>query len=266
VIPTRDPGPVMSMPDQPPDLPPGLPLPIVVIGLPRRQDRRARLESALSRLPDARPLFAADLGAVVDWRNWSPADLEDLRRRVFPWCDPTDTINPWWQRHLKLGEIACTLSHWNVWTYAHRQGLNGIVVLEDDARPETGFEDYARLLAALDAEDPAWDLLYLGRARVTPDRGLRGQFVLPGFSYHTHAYALSARGLVKALATDVAHAIIPADELLPAMYMAHPRADVRKRFPPTMAAYGLPQDIVNQHPKPQSGSDTEDSPFLSPAD
>jgi glycosyl transferase family 25 len=222
------------------------------------------IEATLEALCDVRPVFAADIGAAVDWRNWSAQEIAALRARAFPWCDPSATLNPWWTRHLKLGEIACTLSHWNVWTFAQRCGFDGVIVLEDDAKPEPEFAEHAARLAALDAMDPEWDLLYLGRARVQPDRGVRGAFVLPGFSYHTHAYALSSRGVSKMLATNLDQAIIPADEFLPAMFMEHPRADVRQRFPPTLHAYAFAQDIVNQHPKQRYGSDTEESPFLVP--
>jgi collagen beta-1,O-galactosyltransferase len=239
--------------------------PIVVIGLPRRHDRRMLIEGILEALGDVRPLFAADIGAAVDWRDWNAQQVAALRARAFPWRDTSASL-PWWTRHLKLGEIACTLSHWNVWMFASRCGFDGVIVLEDDAKPGPEFEGHTALLAALDEEDPAWDLLYLGRARAQPDRGVRGRFILPGFSYHTHAYTLSSRGVSKLLATGLDRAIIPADEFLPAMYLDHPRADVRRRFPPTLHAYALAQDIVDQYPKERYGSDTEESPFLVPAD
>jgi glycosyl transferase, family 25 len=237
---------------------------VAVIGLPRRPERRAAIEATLRRLPALTPLFAADIGAVVDWRDWSPDQIEGLRGRAFPWCD-SRAVNPWWNRHLKLGEIACTLSHWNVWSVALARQLDHIIVLEDDASLEPRFDEVTGMLAQLSALDPQWDFLYLGRGRPQPDRGRRGGFVLPGFSTCMHGYVVSSRGLTKLLRTGLPDAVIPVDEFLPAMYMEHPRRDVRARFPPTLAAYGLEQDVVRQRPKAACGSDTEDSPFLVPA-
>lgn len=237
---------------------------IVVIGLPRRQDRRDLIEAMLRRVPHANPLFAANLGLAVDWQNWTPEEIESLRARAFPWRNP-DTPIRLWNRHLKLGEVACTLSHWNVWTFAAALDVERLIVLEDDAVLEPGFDDYAGLLERLEAQEPAWDLLYLGRSRVLADRGVVGSFTLPGYSYCTYGYAVSRRGLAKLLAADLQHSVIPVDEFLPAMYVEHPREDVRRRFQPTLSAYGLAVDVVRQQPKRQFGSDTEESPFLVPA-
>ena len=80
---------------------------------------------------------------------------------------------------------------------------------------------------------------------VVPDitrvaKGLTGGYAPIGAaiaSYCTFGYALSATGLDKVLDVGFERAMIPVDELLPALYMPHPREDVRKRYPPRLHAY-----------------------------
>jgi collagen beta-1,O-galactosyltransferase len=237
-------------------------LPIVVIGLPRRCDRRVAIQAALSQIPSAEVHFAADNGAMVDWRDWTVNDVQQLRTTCFSWRY-SESSNRWWARDLRLGEIACTLSHWNVWAFSVAQGFEHVIILEDDAKLQPEFASCEELLVALQQEDPGWALLYLGRGRVLPDRGRVGMFVVPGFSYGTFGYVVSRRGLLAMLETDLLNAIIPVDEFIPAMYLDHPRPDVRKRFPPRLAAYGLSSDVVLVT-NSAVDSDTEDSPFLVP--
>jgi collagen beta-1,O-galactosyltransferase len=73
---------------------------------------------------------------------------------------------------------------------------------------------------------------------------------------------LSAAGLAKVLDADFGRAIVPVDEFLPALYMRHPRLDVRRRYPPRLAAYAFEPPLVTQLPKDLAGSDTEATAFV----
>jgi collagen beta-1,O-galactosyltransferase len=57
-------------------------------------------------------------------------------------------------------------------------------------------------------------------------------------------------------------ALIPVDELIPALYMDHPREDIRSLYPKRLRAYALKPPLVQQLPKDEAGSDTEASPFV----
>lgn len=41
-------------------------------------------------------------------------------------------------RHLTFGDVGCSLSHLQLWEEADRDGLQLLVVFEDDARPDAG--------------------------------------------------------------------------------------------------------------------------------
>jgi glycosyl transferase, family 25 len=68
--------------------------------------------------------------------------------------------------------------------------------------------------------------------------------------------------LAKILATGYDQALIPADELLPALYLDHPRPDVRQRYPKSLVAYAFEPPLVTQLPRDAWGTDTEDSVFV----
>ena len=54
-------------------------------------------------------------------------------------------------------------------------------------------------------------------------------------------------------------ALILVDELLPALYLDHPRADIRSLYRKRLRAYALEPPLVTQLPKEEAGSDTEAS-------
>jgi glycosyl transferase, family 25 len=160
------------------------------------------------------------------------------------------------------------MSHLACWKRAAELGSELTVVLEDDI--EFSADPAPSLTAAvghLELWASDWDLAYLGRWALDPesDTPVAPRLVRPGYSYCTFAYMLSARGLERVLSVDYEHALIPVDELLPALYMPHPRADVRRRYPPRLSAYAFEPSLVTQLPKDRAGSDTDETPFFEPA-
>ena len=87
--------------------------------------------------------------------------------------------------------------------------------------------------------------------------------VRPGYGHCAYGYVLSQPGLRAVLAANLERALVPVDEFLPAMFVPHPRPDVRERFPPVLQALAFDPPVVAQRPKDAAGSDTEDSAFVS---
>ena len=229
-----------------------------VVNLRRRPDRRARMERVLPAAWDVQ--FTSDWDGPMDGQAIDPGDLPGFG--VYRWELASD--NPWWSRPLKRGELGCAISHWTCWQRAAADGADPALILEDDA---VLVEDCAaRLrsrLARLSATDPHWDLLYLGRwALDDEDRAVTEGVVRPGYSYCTFGYLLSASGLRKVLGCGFERALIPVDELIPALYLDHPRADIRALYPKRLRAYALEPPLVTQLPKDEAGSDTEASAFV----
>ena len=225
-----------------------------VLNLKRRKDRK---EQVRAQLPDYfETYFTSDWDGPMDGQDLTNEVLQEHGFSLFPW--ELQSQNRWWNRPMSKGEIGCAISHWLCWQKAASLDDPHYVFLEDDVRLGPTFaEDLPGVVSRLTALDEAWDLLYLGRCPQEPDQGRVGEFIQPGFSYCTHAYMLSRAGVDKVLATEFPRDLIPADELLPAMYIDHPRADVRARYPKRLRAYSVDPLLCSvEH---QLGSDIMDS-------
>ena len=227
------------------------------INLRRRPDRRAWMTRSLPA--ELKVTFTSDWAESFDGRELTQASLAAAGHQLFPW--QIESANPWWSRPLKYGEIGCTLAHLACWRDAAQNGTEPLVlVLEDDAvLPPTLLDD---LLSELERLTEPFDLLYLGRYPLEQDRPVAPGFVSPGYSHCTFAYLLARPALDTLLAARLDQAIVPVDEFLPAMYVDHPRADLRARFPRQLTALACDPPLARQRPKADAGSDTEDSEFV----
>ena len=227
---------------------------VFVVNLARRPDRRTRMQRILP--PSWSVEYTTHWPGPRDGAAIGPTDLGGLG--LFDW--EIKSRNQWWNRPLKLGEIGCAVSHWLCWQRATALHSTRTLVLEDDVTLVPRIEDQLEAgLVKLNTLDPDWDLVYLGRWALEPDSDtpVTPGLVRPAYSYCTFGYMLSASGLAKVLDVDFERAIIPVDELLPALYMPHPREDVRRRYPPRLNAYAFDPALVTQLPKEIAGSDTE---------
>lgn len=229
-----------------------------VVNLRRRPDRRARMERLLPASWDVQ--YTSDWDGPMDGQAIDPAHLPGFG--LYPWQIPSD--NPWWSRPLKLGEVGCAISHWMCWQKAAADGADLALILEDDAvLPGHCSARLQYQLTRLWVIDPHWDLLYLGRWAVDDaDEPVADGIVRPGFSYCTFGYLLSPSGLAALLSCGFERALIPVDELFPALYLDHPREDIRALYPRRLNAYALDPPLITQLPKDEAGSDTEASAFV----
>lgn len=227
-----------------------------VVNLRRQPDRRQRMAAML---PDGLEVaFTSDWSGPFDGKQLDAAALKGYR--LFPW--KTDSTNKWWNRPLRKGQIGCAISHLRCWQVAWQSGKEFSLVFEDDAVVVDGFwEALPARLATLNATDPGWEFAYLGRLRMEYDVPNSLGVARPGFSYCAFAYVVRRSGLAKLLSAGFERAIIPVDEFLPAMYMDHPRPDVRRRFPKRLTALAFEPAIAFQRPKADAGSETEASDF-----
>lgn len=206
-----------------------------VVNLRRRPERRRRMERLL---PDELDVtFTSDWDGPFDGRELDREVLAESGYRLFPWR--ISSSNPWWNRVLTWGEVGCAVSHLACWRDAAATGVPFVVVLEDDVVLCPSF-----LQTLLIELRRPFDLLYLGRCPRGADRRLADGIVSPGFSYSAFGYVLSERGLAGVLEAGFDQAILPVDEFLPAMYVEHPREDVRTRFPPRLSALAFDPPLV----------------------
>lgn len=229
----------------------------LIVSLERRSDRRERIREVLPSCLDYR--FSCDLGINFDGKSMAIDDLQGIQ--LFNW--QIDCDNFWWDRPLKLGEIGCSLAHLELWKLAHEQKLDEVLILEDDTFFPDDFEDKIGEYLKYLNKNTKWDICYLGRCKLEhADTEINDFLVKPGYSHCTFGYMISKKGLKKILSLNFEKNIIPVDEFLPALYIDHPRSDIKEIFPKCLEAYALKEDIVFTLDKKLAGSDTEESSYV----
>ncbi|CAB1317802.1 unnamed protein product [Coregonus sp. 'balchen'] len=199
---------------------------IFLINLKHRIDRRDRMLSTLSVLG-----IDITLTEAVDGKALNSSQLQAMGIDMLPGYK-----DPYSGRVLTRGEIGCFLSHYNIWKQVVEQGLQLVLVLEDDVRFEPRFR--SRLVTIMENVDRVgldWDLIYVGRKRLQvkqPERWVEGvsNLVHPDYSYWTLGYALSLQGAKRLLGARPLGKMLPVDEYLPVMFNKHPREEYMAQF------------------------------------
>lgn len=152
-----------------------MPVPLFIINLQYKPDRRERLTAHL-----------LESGIIRD-----PADIHWVKAISGDWCRPPH----WWRSG--NGAWGCLMSHLRVVQDATMDGLESYMVLEDDAV----FQPRAvEMLARLMREVPDdWDQIYLGGQHLKPVEPVAGSpFVVRANNVNrTHGFILRRRAFAK---------------------------------------------------------------------
>lgn len=165
-------------------------IPIHIINLPHRTDRKEKLLSELKRHKVENYVFA-------DAVNGADLDIEAMVAR-----GDVDFSH----RQLKRGEYGCYLSHLNVYKKILDSDEEVHLILEDDVYFVPGF--VKKLNRILDVEDE-WDIFYLGYNPISDDFR-EGEFITKdvyrpkNMFYGTHAYIIKKKTIEK-----VMHLLMP---------------------------------------------------------
>ncbi len=172
---------------------------IFVINLKERADRRENIRLQLTGYEYE----------IVDAINGKEFDFEKNNVRPFrKWADPLLA------RELTEGEIACTLSHIEVWKKIAASGKPGIV-LEDDSIAMRKMVD-----ADIETALSEYDMVYLHYKEMSP--GLHRNNKFNGieltdvvYPYHASAYAITSEFASYLLSLNLQDCVIPVDEFFP---------------------------------------------------
>ncbi|TNN20348.1 Procollagen galactosyltransferase 1 isoform 2 [Schistosoma japonicum] len=175
--------------------------------------------------------------------------------------------DPYHNRSLKLGEIGCFLSHYNIWNEMITNGYNRILILEDDLRFAPAFiRNLNKIIKEADENVINWDLLYIGRKRMSKSEKRvpnTTSLAYPDYTYWTLGYVLNRSGAIKLINQKPLQKLIAVDEYLPIMFNKHPRKDWLIKFEPR-DLIALSAEPLLVEPQRYTGeelyiSDTEDS-------
>ncbi|KAK3768426.1 hypothetical protein RRG08_053418 [Elysia crispata] len=231
---------------------------VYMINLKRRPARRFRMMKAFEYLGiDAKIIDA------VDGKQLNDTFLEAKGIKQLPGYS-----DPYHGRAMKMGEIGCFLSHYQIWQEVVEKNYEKVVVFEDDVRFELFFRSkLERMMKEVKQRFKVWDLIYLGRKRLAKDLEIMvegsNRLAWPHYSYWTISYLLSNHGAHKLLDQKPLGKMLPVDEYLPIMFNKHPTSEWRLQFSPRDLV-GLSAEPFLVYPTHYTGephyfSDTEDS-------
>lgn len=152
------------------------------------------------------------------------------------------------------------------------RGHQRVLVFEDDLRVVHSFRPkLADLMGEADSLTPDWELIYLGRKRMSESDGPMVKEAKSlgsvSYSYWTLAYALTYQGATKLLGAEPLKNLLPVDEYLPIMFDQHPQASWKSHFPKRKlkAFTAEPLLIFPTHYTGETGyiSDTENTTVIS---
>ncbi|KAL3312013.1 hypothetical protein Ciccas_009399 [Cichlidogyrus casuarinus] len=230
---------------------------IFVVNLERRVTRLKLMQYCLKHLGIEWQLFQAVDGKKLNdslLNSWGIKQMDGY-------------YDPYHNRSLKYGEIGCFLSHYQIWQEMIEKGYQSVLIFEDDVRFSAGFmRSMRKALEEANTHVPGWDLMYLGRKRMSKNEKTVANTTLlawPDYTYWTLAYVLNRRGAEKLVRQKPLDRIVAVDEYIPIMFDRHPNKEWLAKFGPrnlvAISTEPLLVEPCHYTGQPLYQSDTEDS-------
>lgn len=156
-----------------------------------------------------------------------------------------DSNMSFYNRELTPGEIGCALSHYECVVDAFVNGHETIMILEEDFVSTKTFPT-AEMFQELDDD---WSMVYLARNAQCPEleTDFSENIVNAHYSYNTHAYMLSRKGMEEVINSPYLQNLIAVDEFYSAMNGTHDREDAIKVFEGSkFKQYAFKQNYIKQ--------------------
>ena len=197
---------------------------------------------------------------IINGKAKSPYKYKQAKWWKLP-SNPKEPQNDWWSRDLTPGEIGCVLSHYSVIEGAYNSGYENVLILEEDFKV---FEHYKKFPEfELNFLDDDYSICYLGRSALDKNAevSVNEEMVRAGYTFNTHAYVISRKGMKEILDSDILKQMIPYDEFMSAINCHHPRKDAIKHLGnKEFRAYSFKKDYINQSSHYDVDSLTEFTP------
>ena len=182
------------------------------------ENRRSTIKAELKRYGHSVSFIPAPRGMEAAALGWLPAPA---------WRDPYEN------RLLTWGELACMAGHAMAWEVASKT-RTGAVIIEDDVQLKTDFTWFEK----------RGDLVYLSHKFMQNERQVENGMVRPPYTYWLNAYWISPRGAESLLTVLNKRQTIPADEFVPYHFGKNPhvRAGHGQAPPCMIEAWAVPED------------------------
>ena len=174
------------------------------------------------------------------------------------WWKLNNNTNHFYNRDITPGEAGCMLSHYQCIKSAYDDGFETILILEEDFIPTSNFPTKEEL----DNVPDDWSILYLDRNALWENELVVNKDVIQtGYTYNTHAYLVSRKGMKEILDSPILDNIIASDEFLSAINGTSDRLDaVDVFYNSNFKSYALNGGYFNQSSNSNSSS-TEFNPI-----
>tara|TARA_R110000803_G_scaffold68534_1_gene130461 strand:+ start:2541 stop:3914 length:1374 start_codon:yes stop_codon:yes gene_type:complete len=167
---------------------------------------------------------------------------------------------PFYNRDVTPGEAGCTLSHYECIYGAYKDGFENVLILEEDFYSLGKFPTQEELNSIPDDAS----IIYLDRTQLWDDvleTRINKHITEVGYTYCTHAYIITRKGMKEVLESDILDEVIVIDEFFSAINGKSDRTDAVNKFNhPRFKSYALNGGYFGQSSKPQENSLTEFTP------
>jgi len=161
--------------------------------------------------------------AINGWDVVNKPSKSPFKYKAADWWK-INSNNDFWSREVTPGEIGCSLSHYQCIKGAYAEGFTGILILEEDFIPKGTFPT----VEMLDSIPKDASIVYLDRNKVLPsfkEEKINEHLTRASYSYNTHAYLVTRKGMKEIISSNFLDNIIPLDEYYSAVNGISDRAD-----------------------------------------
>jgi GR25 family glycosyltransferase involved in LPS biosynthesis len=198
------------------------------------------------------------LPAINGWEIVKDQSKSPFKFTLADWWKLKDNTNHFYSRDITPGEAGCMLSHYQCIKSAYEDGFEAILILEEDFIPTNKFPTKEEL----DNVPDDWSILYLDRNALWENELVVNKDVIQtGYTYNTHAYFVSRKGMKEILDSPILDNIIASDEFLSAINGTSDRLDaVDVFYNSNFKAYALNGGYFDQSSNTHATSTTEFNP------
>ena len=186
------------------------------------------------------------MNAVNGWKVVEGTEEPPYKYKAANWWKIESNMS-FYNREVTPGEIGCTLSHYDAIKHAYDEGHDNIMILEEDFISTKTFPS-DEMFQELNDD---WSMVYLARNAQNPslETDASENIVNTHYTYNTHAYILSRKGMSEVLDSKILNNVVAIDEFYSALNGKHDRQDAIDVFKGTgFKQYAFKQNYVHQLP------------------
>ena len=224
------------------------------------------INDKIDKVPWSYPLNYYILDAINGWEIVENPSKSPLKFKTADWWKINSDYK-FHSREVTPGEIGCMLSHYQCIKLAYNGnegGYSSVLILEEDFTPSDLFPTQEMF----DSIPEDASIVYFDRSQLWDDNRetkINKNITKVGYTYNTHAYLITKKGMEEIINSNILDNIIACDEFFSAINGTSDRKDAIKVFHNTnFKSYAFNTSFFNQTSNPNINSLTEFNPNTLP--